>query len=79
MVDVDSWRILLRCPKCGIENEVNLRQIKRGEIIQRQVCTTKISLQDKNGNVEKETKQLQDVMDSLEKTIRKIGGRLRLK
>jgi predicted nucleic-acid-binding Zn-ribbon protein len=30
MVDVDSWELLLRCPKCGIENEVNLGQIKRG-------------------------------------------------
>ena len=48
MVDVDSWEILLRCSKCGIENEVTLGQIKRGEIIQCHVCTTKISLQDKN-------------------------------
>ena len=79
MVDVDSWKILLRCPKCGIENEVTLGQIKRGEIIQCHVCTTKISLKDKNGSVEKETKQLQDVIDSLEKTVKKIGGRLRFK
>ena len=77
MVDVDSWKILLRCPKCGIENEATLGQIKRGEIIQCQVCTTKISLKDKNGSVEKETKQLQDAIDSLEKTVKKIGGRLR--
>ena len=79
MVDMDSWKILLRCPKCEIENEVNLGQIKRGEIIQFHVCTTEISLQDKNGNVEKETKQLQGVIDSLEKAIKKIGGRLQFK
>ena len=46
---------------------------KKGEIIQCHVCTTKSTLQDKNGNVEKETKQLQDVIDSLEKTIKKLA------
>jgi len=79
MVDVDSWKILLRCPKCGIENEVNLGQIKRGEIIQCHVCTTKISLKDENGRVAKVTKQVQDAMESLEKAVEKIGGSLKLK
>ena len=79
MVDVDSWKIPLRCPKCGIENEVTLGQIKRGEVIQCVVCATKINLKDKNGSVEKGTKQVQDVVDSLEKTVKKIGGSLKLK
>ena len=79
MVNVDSWKILLRCPRCGIENEATLGQIKRGESIQCVVCATRISLRDKNGSVEKETKQIQDAMDSLEKTVKKIGGSLQLK
>ena len=71
MVNVDSWKILLRCPRCGIENEATLGQIKRGESIQCVVCATRISLRDKNGSVEKETKQIQDAMDSLEKPLKK--------
>ena len=79
MVDVDSWKIFLRCSKCGIENEATLGQIKRGESIQCVVCATKISLKDENGRVAKGTKQVQDAVDSLEKTVRKIGGSLKLK
>ena len=79
MVNVDSWKILFRCLKCGIENEVTLGQIKRGESIQCVVCATRISLKDENGGVAKETKQVQDAVDSLEKTVEKIGGSLKLK
>ena len=79
MVDVDSWKVLLRCPKCGIENEVTLSQIKKGETIQCVVCATKISLKDKTGSVKKGTKQVQDAIDSLEKTVKKIGGSLKVK
>ena len=79
MVNVDSWKILLRCSKCGIENEVTLSQIKKGESIQCVVCATKINLKDENGRVAKVTKQVQDVIDSLEKTVKKIGGSLQLK
>jgi DNA-directed RNA polymerase subunit RPC12/RpoP len=79
MVNVDSWKILLRCPKCGIENEVTLGQIKRGESIQCIVCATKINLKDKNGRVAKGTKKVQDAVVSLEKTVKKIGGSLKLK
>jgi len=78
MVDVDSWKILLRCPKCGIENEVTLGQIKKGETIQCIVCATKINLKDKNGRVAKGTKKVQDVVDSLEITVKKIGGSLKV-
>ena len=78
MVDVDSWKILLRCPKCGIENEVTLGQIKKGETIQCIVCATKINLKDEDGRVAKGTKQVKDVIDSLEKTVRRIGGTLQL-
>jgi|GEM_PF-1120956 len=79
MVNVDFWEILLRCPKCGIENEATLGQIKRGDSIQCIACVTKISLKDENGRVAKVTKQVQDVMESLEKTVEKIGGSLKLK
>ena len=79
MVDVDSWKILLRCPKCGIENKVTLGQIKRGEIIQCVVCATKISLEDTEGSVDKGTKNVQEAIDSLEKTVKKIGGSLEAK
>jgi len=79
MVNVDFWEILLRCPKCGIENEATLGQIKRGESIQCIACATKISLKDENGRVAKVTKQVKDVMESLEKTVEKIGGSLKLK
>jgi DNA-directed RNA polymerase subunit RPC12/RpoP len=72
MVDVDSWKIPLRCPKCGIENEVTLGQIKKGETIQCVVCATKISLKDKNGRVAKGTKQVQKAVDSLEKVLRAL-------
>ena len=78
MVNVDSWKILLRCPKCGIENEVTLRQIKRSEVIQCVVCAARISLKDENGRVAKGTKQVQDVVDSLEKAVRIMGGSLLL-
>jgi hypothetical protein len=56
-----------------------LGQIKRGESIQCIACATKISLKDENGRVAKVTKQVQDVMESLEKTVEKIGGSLKLK
>ena len=79
MVDVDSWKIPLRCPKCGIENEVTLGQIKRGETIQCVVCAIKISFKDKNGSVEKGIKQVQEAIDSLEITVKKIGGSLKVK
>jgi hypothetical protein len=79
MVYVDFWKVLLRCPKCGIENEATLGQIKRGEVFQCVVCATKINLKDKNGRVAKETKQVQDVIDSLEKTVKKLGGSLKVK
>jgi DNA-directed RNA polymerase subunit RPC12/RpoP len=79
MVDVDSWKIPLRCPKCGIENEVTLGQIKKGETIQCVVCATKISLKDKGGSVKKGTKQVQKAIDSLEKAVKKIGGSLKVK
>lgn len=79
MVNVDSWKILLRCSKCGIENEVTLGQIKSGESIQCVVCATRISLKDENGRVAEGTKQVQDAVDSLEKTVKKIGGSLKLK
>ena len=79
MVDVDSWKILLRCPKCGVENEVTLGQIKKGETIQCIVCATKINLKDKNGRVAKGTKKAQDAVDSLEITVKKIGGSLKVK
>jgi len=78
MVNVDSWKVLLRCPKCGIENEIVLGQIKRGEVIQCIVCATKINLKDEDGRVAKGTKQVKDVIDSLEKTVRRIGGTLQL-
>ena len=79
MVNVDSWKILLPCPKCGIENEVTLGQIKKGETIECVVCATKISLKDEAGSVEKGTKQVQDAIDSLEKTVCKIGGIMQVK
>jgi Zn ribbon nucleic-acid-binding protein len=79
MVDVDFWKIPLRCPKCGIENEVTLGQIKNGETIECVVCATKISLKDKNGSVKKGTKHVQKAIDSLEKTVKKIGGSLKVK
>jgi DNA-directed RNA polymerase subunit RPC12/RpoP len=79
MVDVDSWKVSLRCPKCGIENEISLAQMKKGETIQCIVCATKITLKDKNGDVVKGLKQVQDVVDSLEKTVKKIGGSLKIK
>ncbi|MBN2236647.1 MAG: hypothetical protein JW729_03755 [Bacteroidales bacterium] len=79
MVDVDSWKVFLRCPKCGLENEVYLSEIKKGKTIQCIVCATKITLKDKNGDVAKGLKQVQDVVDSLEKTVKKIGGRLKIK
>ena len=79
MVNVDSWKVYLYCPKCGIENEVSLGQIKKGITIQCIVCATKIALKDKKGDVAKGTKQVQDVVDSLEKTVRKIGGSLKIK
>jgi DNA-directed RNA polymerase subunit RPC12/RpoP len=79
MVDVDSWKVSLRCPKCGIENEVSLNQIKTGKSIQCIVCATKITLKDKNGDVAKGIKKVQDVVDSLEKTVKKIGGSLKVK
>jgi hypothetical protein len=79
MVDVDSWKVPLRCPKCGIENKVTLGQIKKGETIQYVVCATKISLKDKNGSVKKGTKQVQKAIGSLEKTVKKIGGSLKVK
>lgn len=75
----DSWKIPLRCPKCGIENEITLGQIKKGETIECVVCATKIGLKDKNGSLEKGTKQVQDALDSLEKTIKKMGGSLQVK
>ena len=78
MVNVNSWKVLLRCSKCGIENGVTLGQIRRGEVIQCVVCTTRISLKDENGRVAKGTKQVQDDVDSLEKTVRSIGGSLQL-
>jgi hypothetical protein len=54
--DVDSWEILLRCPKCGIENEVNLRQIKRGRLfnamfaLQKALYKTKMEMLRKKQN-----------------------------
>jgi len=79
MVNVDSWKVLLRCPKCGIENEITLNQIKKGKTIQCIVCAIKITLKDKNGDVARGTKQVQDMVDSLEKTVNKIGGSLKVK
>jgi DNA-directed RNA polymerase subunit RPC12/RpoP len=79
MVNVDSWKIPLNCPKCGTENEVTLGQIKKGATIQCIVCATKISLKDKSGSVAKGTKEVQAAIDSLEKTVKKIGGSLKVK
>lgn len=78
-VNVDSWEIPLFYQKCGIENEVTLWQIKKGATIQCVVCAIKISLKDKGGSVEKGTKQVQDAIDSLEKTAEKLGGSLKVK
>ena len=56
MVDVDSWEILLRFLKCGIENEVNLGQIKRGRLfnamfaLQKSVYKTKMEMLRKKQN-----------------------------
>jgi uncharacterized Zn finger protein len=38
MVNVDTWKIPVQCPKCGIKNEVTLEQIKKGATIQCVVC-----------------------------------------
>jgi DNA-directed RNA polymerase subunit RPC12/RpoP len=77
--NVDTWKIPVQCPKCGIKKEVTLGQIKKGATIQCVVCATKIGLKDKNGNVAKRTKEVQDAIDSLEKTVKKIGGSLKTK
>ena len=79
MVNIDSWKINLRCPKCGIKNEITLSQVKKGQTIQCIVCATKINIKDENGRVAKETKKAQDVMDSLENAVKEIGGVLKLK
>ncbi len=79
MVDVYLWKVPLRCSKCGIKNEVTLGQIKKGETLQCIVCATKINLKDKNGSVRKGAKKVQDAIDSLEKTTKKIGGSLKVK
>ena len=79
MVNVDSWKIILRCPKCGIKNEITLSQVKKGQTIQCIVCATKINIKDENGRVAKETKKAQDVMDSLENAVKEIGGVLKPK
>lgn len=79
MVDVDSWKVPLRCPKCGIQNEPTLGQITKGETIQCIVCATKISLKDKGGSVKKGTKQVQGAIDSLERAVKKIGDSLQVK
>jgi ribosomal protein S27E len=79
MVNVDTWKVPVKCPKCGIKNEVTLIQIRKGKTIQCIVCATKITMIDKNGSVAKGTKQVQDAVDSLEKTVKKIGGSLKVK
>jgi DNA-directed RNA polymerase subunit RPC12/RpoP len=79
VVNVDTWKIPVQCPKCGTKNEVTLGQIKRGATIQCVVCATKINLKDKNGSVTKGTKEVQEAIDSLEKTVKKIGGSLKVK
>ena len=78
MVNVDTWKVPVKCPKCGIKNEISLEQIKKGLTIQCIVCATKINIKDKNGKVAKETKQVQEAIDSLEKTVKKIGGSLKV-
>ena len=79
MVNVDSWKIILRCPKCGIKNKMTLSQVKKGQTIQCIVCATKINIKDENGRMAKETKKAQDVMDSLENAVKEIDGVLKLK
>ena len=79
MVNVDSWEISIHCLKCNAENKAALAQVRRGETIQCTVCGTSIGLKDKNGNIGKQTMHVQEAVDVLESTIKKIGGSLQAK
>jgi len=56
MVDVDSWEILLRCPKCGIEKRSKFRANKGGRLfnvifaLQKSVYKTKMEMLRKKQN-----------------------------
>jgi hypothetical protein len=66
-------------PKMRNRKRSNYRANKKGETIQCGACATKINLKDKNGRVGKGTKQVQDAIASLGKTVKKIGGSLKVK
>jgi len=75
--DVDSWEIPLECPKCKTKNKVSLAQVKREETIQCVSCGTQIKLKDKDKSVQKGTEDVQNALDELERTLRRMGAKFR--
>jgi DNA-directed RNA polymerase subunit RPC12/RpoP len=75
--EVASWEVPLRCLKCKAENRATLGQIERGETIQCIRCGTKISLKDKDGNVARKTRKVQEAIDELEKALRAMDVKFR--
>ena len=75
--EVASWKVPLRCLKCHSENKATLGQIERGETIQCIRCGTKISLKDKDGNVAKKTRKVQEAIIELEKALSEMDAKFR--
>jgi Zn ribbon nucleic-acid-binding protein len=73
MFDLENHIVSIPCPKCQVKNQVRLEQIKNEETIQCVGCATKIHLKDTNGSVRQATKQVQDSLDELKRTLRRFG------
>lgn len=74
-IQLDSIDVDIPCPNCGAENKVTLAQIKREESINCIGCGAVIHLKDKDGSVKKGTRQVQNALDDLDRTLRRFGRR----
>jgi hypothetical protein len=71
MVNVDSWKFFYFVQNAESKTKQFLGQIKKGRDYAMHCLHNQNRLEDENGRVTKVTKQVQDVIDSLEKTVKK--------
>lgn len=72
MFNIEEQKINISCPKCSFENSVTLKQIKNQESIICGGCKCSIKLVDENGSVRKATKNIQEEVDKLKRSLKDI-------
>jgi hypothetical protein len=73
MINLDSYLVEIKCPKCGFYNNAFIKQFRVEDVIICRGCKSNIQLIDHEKSVEKSKREIQRALNALVKKVEKIG------